>query len=76
MRSRLSFTVSGENQDDIKRKALLVVSEYLQSDDLDKVDRDTEFEFEVEADVNNVLDQSISFPIVQSFTAKVWARVK
>lgn len=76
MRSRLSFTVSGENQDDIKRKALLVVSEYLQSDDLDKVDRDTEFEFEVEADVNNVLDQSISFPTVQSFTAKVWARVK
>ena len=76
MRSRLSFTVSGENQEDIKRKALLVVSEYLQSDDLDVVDRDTEFEFEVEANVDNVLDQSISFPTVQSFTAKVWARVK
>jgi hypothetical protein len=76
MRSRLAFTVSGENQEDIKRKALLVVSEYLQSDDLDVVNRDTEFEFEVEANVDNVLDQSISFPTVQSFTAKVWARVK
>jgi len=76
MRSKLVFTVSGDNLEDIKRKSLLIVSEYLQSNDLDKVEKETEFELDVEANVSNVLDESVSFPVVQDFTARVWAKIK
>lgn len=76
MRSRLVFTVSGSSLEDIKRKSVFVVSEYLKSDDLEKVEKETDFELEVDAEVYNVQENDFSYPVVKNFTAKVWAKIK
>jgi hypothetical protein len=76
LRSRLIFTVSGVNIEDIERKSVLIVSEYLGSDDLERVKRETDFEVEVTAEVENFIEETLSYPIVKTFTAKVWAKIK
>lgn len=76
MLTRIGFNVSGKNKEDIKRKAILVIADYLNSDDIEKVERETQLEVEVDAEVEDVELDSRSHPIVKNYTAKIWAKLK
>ena len=74
LRSRLNFTISGSNAEDIKRKSILVVAQFLDSHDLDAVE--SKVEFEVEAKATPGQSEDAYYPLVDQFFATVWAKIK
>jgi len=73
LRSRLEFEVIGSGREELKRRALQVVSEYVKIDNLEDVDLITDLEMSVKAEI--AVDETGAHQI-NYFIAKVWAKVK
>jgi septum formation topological specificity factor MinE len=73
LRSKLEFEIVGTDIDELKRRALQVVSEYVKIDDLEEVESMTEMEMSVKAEI--ALDE-FGENQINYFVAKVWARIR
>lgn len=73
MRSKVNYVVYGSNLEELERRALQVIGELLQIENIEGVRSKVDIEMEISTETN--VDKE-DYSQIESFVAQVWAKIK